>query len=70
MTGRHHQIRVQLSNIGYPIYGDMKYNEKANSNELYLYSYRLSFVHPTTKEKLTFTNYPKNNLWDIMFNEL
>ena len=69
-TGRHHQIRVQLSNIGYPIYGDMKYNKTANSNELYLYAYRLSFIHPTTKEQLTFTNYPKNNLWDIMFNEL
>ena len=69
-TGRHHQIRVQPSNIGYPIYGDMKYNKKAHSDELYLYAYRLSFTHPTTKEQLTFTNYPKNNLWDVVFNDL
>jgi len=69
-TGRHHQIRVQLSNLGYPIYGDIKYNKMANTDELYLYAYKLSFEHPTTKEYLTFTNYPKNNLWDIMINEL
>jgi len=69
-TGRHHQIRVQLSNLGYPIYGDIKYNREANTDELYLYAYKLSFYHPTTKEYLTFTNYPKNNLWDIMINEL
>jgi len=69
-TGRHHQIRVQLSNYGYPIYGDKKYDNTSNTNELYLYSYKLSFYHPTTKEYLTFTNYPKNNLWDILNNNL
>lgn len=65
-TGRHHQIRVQLSNYGYPIYGDKKYDKTSNSNELYLYAYRLSFYHPTTKEYMSFTNYPKNNLWNIL----
>ncbi len=64
-TGRHHQIRVQLSNYGYPIYGDKKYDNTNTTNELYLYAYKLSFYHPTTKEYLSFTNYPKNNLWDI-----
>ena len=65
-TGRHHQIRVQLSNYGYPIYGDKKYDNTSNSNELYLYAYKLSFYHPTTREYLTFTNYPKGNLWDVL----
>jgi len=69
-TGRHHQIRVQLSNHGYPIYGDKKYDNINTTNELYLYAYKLSFYHPTTKEYLTFTNYPKGNLWDILNNNL
>lgn len=65
-TGRHHQIRVQLSNLGYPIYGDTKYNKnKRIGNDLYLYAYKLSFYHPTTKEYLSFENYPKGNLWNI-----
>ena len=65
-TGRHHQIRVQLSNYGYPIHGDKKYNKNSTSDKLYLYAYKLSFYHPTTKEYLTFTNYPKENLWNII----
>ena len=69
-TGRHHQIRVQLSNFGYPIYGDIKYDKTATTDELYLYAYKLSFYHPTTKEYLTFKNYPKNNIWDIMIHKL
>ena len=69
-TGRHHQIRVQLSNYGYPIYGDKKYDNTNTTNELYLYAYKLSFYHPTTKEYLTFTHYPKNNLWKCLNNNL
>jgi len=69
-TGRHHQIRVQLSNFGYPIFGDKKYDNTNTTNELYLYAYKLSFYHPTTKEYLTFTNYPKDNLWNILNNNL
>ena len=65
-TGRHHQIRVQLSNYGYPIYGDKKYDNTSNNNNLYLYAYKLSFYHPFSKEYLTFTNYPADNLWDII----
>ena len=60
-TGRHHQIRVQLSHIGCPIAGDTKYNEESKNKpgwqELKLSAYKLSFCHPQTKEKLTF-EYP------------
>lgn len=55
-TGRSHQIRVQFSYHGYPLYGDQKYNEKALSKtQIALFAYSLSFYHPITKEKVTFT---------------
>ena len=54
-TGRSHQIRVQFSSRGYPLYGDQKYNKKANCHEqIALYSYFLSFKHPVTKEIMEF----------------
>jgi len=63
-TGRHHQIRVQLSNMGYPIYGDNKYDKKPVKTNIKLHAYKLEFVHPTTKENLEFIYYPKEELWD------
>ena len=58
-TGRHHQIRVQLANMGCPIAGDRKYNPSANTDtgltQLKLCSYRLEFSHPKTKKKLSFS---------------
>lgn len=62
-TGRHHQIRVQLSSIGHPIYGDQLYG-KENKKQICLFAYHLEFIHPTTKELLKFTYYPKGNMWD------
>ena len=54
-TGRSHQIRVQMSHHGYPLYGDQKYNKSSHVGEqIALFSKRIEFVHPTTKEKLTF----------------
>ena len=57
LTGRNHQIRVQFSSRGYSLYGDSKYGNDKNKN-LGLYAYKLEFIHPTTKEKLCFINYP------------
>lgn len=59
-TGRHHQIRVQFANIGAPLYGDIKYGNKTNKvgQNLALWSYYLSFFHPTKDEYLEFTYYP------------
>lgn len=54
-TGRSHQIRVQLSYDGNPLYGDQKYNKNAKVGEqLALFARRLEFYHPISKELLTF----------------
>lgn len=56
MTGRSHQIRVQFSSRGNPLYGDQKYNKTAKVGEqIALFSYSLTFTHPTKKEKMTFS---------------
>ena len=57
LTGRSHQIRVQFSNLGYPLLGDIKYN-KVNTSKvpLKLVAYQLSFYHPITNELLTFNS--------------
>lgn len=54
LTGRPHQIRVQLSKIGYPIVGDLKYgSNKANPDRsICLHAVSLSFVHPVKKEPI------------------
>jgi 23S rRNA pseudouridine1911/1915/1917 synthase len=59
-TGRSHQIRVQMKHIGCPIYGDVKYggDKLAKGHNLALWAYELRFVHPTTKENMTFKVYP------------
>ncbi len=56
ITGRFHQIRCQLSNIGHPLYGDKKYGSKYSIEYLDfpLEAYHLEFIHPTTKELLVF----------------
>lgn len=57
LTGRHHQIRVQFSHHGYPLYGDHKYNNKFlndNKTNIALIAKELSFYHPITNELLTF----------------
>ncbi|HEU3470026.1 TPA: RluA family pseudouridine synthase, partial [Streptococcus pneumoniae] len=54
-TGRTHQIRVHLSHHNFPILGDPLYNSKSKTSRLMLHAFRLSFTHPLTLEKLTFT---------------
>lgn len=53
-TGRSHQIRVQFSHHGYPLYGDQKYNENSPLDNIALYAYKLEFIHPVTKEVMSF----------------
>ena len=65
ITGRHHQIRVQFSNIGYPLVGDQLYG-KENKKQIMLYAYKLEFIHPTTKEKMTYQILPE---WKELENE-
>lgn len=57
-TGRTHQIRVHSKHIGYPVVGDDVYGKKDkrfNLNGQLLHAYQLSFNHPTTNERMTFT---------------
>ena len=59
-TGRHHQIRSQLSFIGFPVKGDLKYNAKRKNSDasIDLHARSLTINHPTTKKKITFLASP------------
>ncbi len=65
-TGRFHQIRYQLSKIGYPIYNDMKYNPDiiGTSFELGLDAYKVTFIHPITKEEITIERKPRRDIFN------
>lgn len=56
-TGRHHQIRAQLSKIGVPIKGDLKYGAPRSNPDggISLHARKLEFVHPVTKENIEIT---------------
>lgn len=66
-TGRSHQIIVQFSSRGYPLYGDQRYNKKAlPKQQIALFANRLEFIHPVTKEKLFFEEeLPNFEPWNI-----
>ncbi len=67
MTGRHHQIRSQLSFIGCPIKGDLKYGfDRSNKNgSIHLHARSLSFIHPVKKEPLNLqAPLPDDPVWN------
>ena len=57
ITGRHHQIRVQFSSRNHTLYGDSRYG-KYTKEDICLYAYKLEFIHPTLKEKMSFASKP------------
>lgn len=63
-TGRHHQIRVQLSTMGCPIKGDVKYGFKRTNEDgsIHLHARKLNFEHPVTKEKIEIIAPPPNEV--------
>lgn len=66
-TGRHHQIRVQLSNFGHSIFGDQKYGTRGQGKQIALWAYELIIEHPITKEQLMFKDFPESNgTWCIL----
>ena len=79
LTGRHHQIRVQMSHMGTPIWGDNKYNQAFNRMaggtrraSVALCACGLSFVHPKTGERMSFSVRPEGeifNRFDYVFEE-
>ncbi len=68
-TGRHHQIRVQLSAMGCVIKGDLKYGAPRSNKDasIHLHARTLSFVHPVSKEKMTITApVPDEPVWNAL----
>ena len=68
LTGRHHQIRVQLSHINLPIKGDLKYGYPTPNNDagIHLHAVHLEFIHPVRKEKIVFNAAPPNDpFWNF-----
>ena len=58
-TGRHHQIRVQLSNFKHSIFGDQKYGTRGQGKQIALWAYELTIIHPITKEEMKFEDLPE-----------
>ena len=72
-TGRHHQIRVQLSKIKCPIKGDIKYGfKRTNENaSIHLHARKLELIHPVTKENLAIiAPTPEDSLWNYFEKEV
>ena len=66
-TGRHHQIRVQFASRGHSLSGDQKYGTRGRGKQLALFACYLSFIHPTTKEKMEFELEPEHiGSWKIL----
>lgn len=68
MTGRPHQIRVQLAKVGCSILGDVKYGaaKPGRDGRIYLHSRYLSFIHPVKKEKMSVTaRVPNDQIWNL-----
>lgn len=66
LTGRHHQIRCQLSAMGCPIKGDLKYGAKRSNPDgsISLLARRVEFIHPVSKKQIIVeAPLPKDNLW-------
>ncbi len=56
ITGRTHQIRVQFSSRGYPLFGDRRYGAKDEEKNIALMSKEISLLHPRTGERMSFEN--------------
>ena len=66
LTGRHHQIRAQLAEIGCPIKGDLKYGyPRSNADAgISLHARKIEFIHPVSKNKIAITApLPNDKLW-------
>jgi len=71
ITGRHHQIRVQMASRGAGIYGDTKYNPifaktKRRYQQIALFATRLEFEHPTTGEYMVFKCEPEGEAFEVI----
>lgn len=70
-TGRHHQIRCQLSAIGLPIRGDLKYGAPRSNPDgsICLHARHIEFIHPVSKQQISVVaQYPPLKVWDVFRN--
>ena len=65
ITGRYNQIRIQFSSRGLPLLNDFKYDYRGTNynNEIGLWSYELTLIHPISKERLSFKKEPDGPIW-------
>jgi 23S rRNA pseudouridine1911/1915/1917 synthase len=73
LTGRHHQIRTQLSKIGCPIKGDLKYGFPRSNEDggISLFARRLEFIHPVKKEAVTIiAHFPEGDIWSVFMDSI
>ena len=65
-TGRYHQIRLQMSLAGFPVYGDLRYGAKTSlpNNNIALHAFQLEFRHPKTDVNMKFVVQPKGDIWE------
>lgn len=69
LTGRKHQIRVQLSTIGCPVKGDLKYGDKRSNPDgsISLMARHIDFIHPVSKQRISLdAPVPDDNLWKAL----
>lgn len=69
-TGRKHQIRVQMKEIGAPLWGDHRYGHGIPGQQIALWGYKLTFEHPTTHNIMTFQHLPCGSVWNLYAEEL
>ncbi len=69
-TGRKHQIRVQMKEMGAPLWGDHRYGHGIPGQQIALWGYKLTFEHPTTKNIMTFQHLPCGSVWNNYADEL
>ena len=73
LSGRHHQIRAQLSAINCPIKGDVKYGARRGNKDrsIHLHAWKLGFTHPTSFEKVTLeAPLPEDPVWNVLAEQL
>jgi 23S rRNA pseudouridine1911/1915/1917 synthase len=66
-TGRHHQIRAQLANIGCHIKGDLKYGAPRSNPDggILLHARSITFTHPVRKESITIVAPTEGGIWEV-----
>ncbi len=64
-TGRSHQIRVQMSHAGAPLWGDNRYGSGVPGQQIALWGYKLAFEHPISRQVMTFYHVPYGSIWAV-----